>query len=564
MRAALVAIVRPFMCGGSAAVVVNRLNSDQAVRGQYDGATNTADLACKPLFAHSADATILADREIIAARAADLVRNDGMIKNGLDILCDTVIGPGLRFRCTPDYRALGIPKEAADHFGDQVKRALRMWGQSSDHTNDAQLKLSWGSQQRLAFRTMLVNGDALAVLRYRPDHGRLGTCIQLINPDRLQTPVQFRFFDDYIRGGVQIDDLGAAVGYHILPNHPSDLRRGTWRRWTDTPQFYPRWTDNGLRLVVHAFESEKEDQNRGVSVFAQSIIIANQMKTYREAELQSAQVLSHFPAVIKSEYGQQSAFQALGGMPTNQMPSHGLDWNTWNTARSEFHKENHVTFGGTRIPHLFPGEQIDWVTQQREASAFINFTDVTSRIVAAGLGMSWEQFLGDYSKINFSSARMSQQSSWRAFQRRRDLFAEHFCLPVIERVVAEAIAVGLIDWNPAWPDFEVFASDWLRGRFIGPAKPQADPQKEMEMYRQQLDMGLISREDIAFELGVDFEEVQDRLALETQRLHGVAPESAPPQPDQAADPALLETPNETSETGAGDQPPPSTDPPPGL
>ena len=260
----------------------------QGVRGIFDGAGFGADVACKPTFSHSADASILADRQVLAARAKDLIRNDGMIKNGLDILCDTVIGPGLKFLCTPDHEHLGISKEAADHFASQLKRVLRNWGNSSDHTNDAQLKLSWGRQQWVAFRSMMTTGDTLAALRYLPDHGKLGTAVQLINPDRLQSPPDFGAQSNLVRGGVQVDYLGAAIGYHILPDHPSDLRAGMWQRFLQRPNYHSRWTENGLRQILHVFEAHEEDQNRGVSIFAQSIIIANQMKTYREAELQSA------------------------------------------------------------------------------------------------------------------------------------------------------------------------------------------------------------------------------------------------------------------------------------
>ena len=50
---------------------------------------------------------------------------------------------------------------------------------------------------------------------------RYAICIQLIDPDRLSNP-QLRYDDMWMRGGVQINDRGAAVGYWIRQAHQGD------------------------------------------------------------------------------------------------------------------------------------------------------------------------------------------------------------------------------------------------------------------------------------------------------------------------------------------------------
>lgn len=76
---------------------------------------------------------------------------------------------------------------------------------------------------RLGFRHKLIDGDALAVLQYRPDRLRRGrsryaTTVQIVNPDRLSNPQQNIDMPN-IRGGVEIDDDGAPVACHIREAH---------------------------------------------------------------------------------------------------------------------------------------------------------------------------------------------------------------------------------------------------------------------------------------------------------------------------------------------------------
>ena len=87
---------------------------------------------------------------------------------------------------------------------------------------------------RLGFRHKLVDGDALAQLVWLPKRrgygrARYATAVMLIDPDRLSNPQQ-QFDQRYMRGGVKIDEIGAAVGYYIRQAHHLARHIGAARR----------------------------------------------------------------------------------------------------------------------------------------------------------------------------------------------------------------------------------------------------------------------------------------------------------------------------------------------
>ena len=72
----------------------------------------------------------------------------------------------------------------------------------------------------------------------------------LIDPDRLSNPQQ-QFDQRYMRGGVKIDEIGAAVGYYIRQAHQADWfvadKAVTW-------DHIPRETTWGRPIIVHDYD----------------------------------------------------------------------------------------------------------------------------------------------------------------------------------------------------------------------------------------------------------------------------------------------------------------------
>ncbi|CAH0314188.1 hypothetical protein SRABI106_04139 [Rahnella aquatilis] len=184
-----------------------------------------------------------------------------------------------------------------------MEAAWRTWANDPSRYCDVERKKKVSQMLRLAFRHTLIDGDALAVLQYRTDrlgHGRAryATTIQIIDPDRLSNPQQV--FDMLkIRGGVEIDDDGVPVAYHIRKAHMGDWwsaeKTMTWER-------VPRETSWGRPIVVHDFDGERAAQHRGSSIFAPIVQRLKMLIKYDEVELESSILNAVFGAYITSPY----------------------------------------------------------------------------------------------------------------------------------------------------------------------------------------------------------------------------------------------------------------------
>ena len=150
---------------------------------------------------------------------------------------------------------------------------------------------------RLAFRHKLIDGDAL-LLQYRPDRlgpgrGRYATTVQVVDPDRLSNPQQ-NFDMPNIRGGVEIDEDGAPVAYHIREAHIGDWWSGaktmTWRR-------IPRETSWGRPHVVHDFDHERGAQHRGNGILTPVVQRLKMLVKYDQSELEAAILNAILPPI---------------------------------------------------------------------------------------------------------------------------------------------------------------------------------------------------------------------------------------------------------------------------
>jgi capsid protein len=201
----------------------------------YDAANVTDDRAAawRP-YLWSADAQLNMYRDRIAARARDLVRNDGWASGAVTRLLDNAIGASFRPISKPDHRALaaytGNPAfdaSWAEDFGRAVDAHYRSWADDDlGRYCDLERNMWLGELFGVAFRHLLIDNDALAVLQDRPERvypggARYDLCVNLIDPDRLSNP-QNVFDRRYLRGGVKIDDDGVTVGYHIRKAHQGD------------------------------------------------------------------------------------------------------------------------------------------------------------------------------------------------------------------------------------------------------------------------------------------------------------------------------------------------------
>jgi lambda family phage portal protein len=444
----------------------------------------------------SADSDLLGELPTLVSRSRDLTRNHGVAAGAMQTLTDNVVGTGLRLSVTPDYKALGKTKEWADEWARNVESEWRSWAEST--ACDASQSLNFAGMTALVFRSSIVNGEALALPLWLDKHGsKYATTIQLVEADRLSNPAG-KQDNKTLRAGIEIDNYGAPLAYHIQKSHPGDTMLGlgieamNWER-------IPTHTKFGRRRVIHVHDKERTGQHRGKPLLTSVMPMFKMLDHYERSELQAAVVNAMIAAFVETPMDGESIAEVFGGSGDDYL-----------TARNEWDIKLQ---GGSIIP-MFPGDKVAPFTPGRPNSGYGQFVENILRHIGAGLNIPFELLMKDFSKTNYSSARAALLEAWRYFSAKRQWLSNYWAKPVYELWLEEAINKGIIEA----PDFYEKFHAWTKSKWIGPGRGWVDPVKEAKAAHLRMQIGLSTLEDECAAQGLDWEEVLEQLAREKAKI----------------------------------------------
>lgn len=489
-------------------------------RVPYDAADSFSDqLANWQPALWSPDNEINIYRDRIVSRVRDLARNDGWASGSITRVLDNAIGANFRPILKPDYRMLALmtgnkafDATWADEYGKVIEAHWRSWAQDDPGRYcDVERKQTVSQMLRLGFRHKLIDGDALAVLQYRPDRlgrgrGRYATTVQIVDPDRLSNPQQ-NFDMPNIRGGVEIDGDGAPVAYHIREAHIGDWWSGaktmTWQR-------IPRETDWGRPHVVHDYDHERGAQHRGNGILTPVVQRLKMLVKYDQTELEAAILNAVFGAYITSPYDPQMVEAAMGENFDD------TSIGAYQDGRVDFHRDRRISLqNGARMPILYPGEDVKAVNAARPHSNFEVFESAALRNIAAATGLSTQQVTQDWSDVNYSSARSAMLEAWKTLTRRRDDFSAGFAQPILSAFIEEIHDTEDLPLPNGAPHFLDARAAYCRARWMGPGRGWVDPVAEKKGAILGMDAGLSTLEmETAENAGEDWEEMLDQRKRE--------------------------------------------------
>lgn len=442
----------------------------------------------------SPDSEINYTRDRVVARARDLIRNDGWATGAVNRLLDAAVGGHFHPVPAPNWRALSAYSPAFDatwsaEFAGAARSEWQMWAEDPNRHNDAERTLTLTQQLRLALRHKLIDGDGLSIALWAPERVGLGaarysTVIQIMDPDRLSNPNQM--MDTHkLRGGVQIDDLGAPIGYHIRRAHQND--------WYDAERsmvwdYFPRETVWGRPIVIHDFDRDRASQHRGNGLLTSVLSRFKMLTKFDSVSLQAAVLRTLIGFFIKSPY---DAEQIRMAMETEDDSEAKLSPSYYQGMRQAWHEEQPVTMGGVRVPIIAPGESIEAVSGGEHATDFEAFEGAFLRSFAAATGQSVEEISGDYRRVNYSSARSAMLMAWRTLIRRRQDFVAGTATPIYGAWLEEACDTHLRGLLPRGaPPFYEMRAAYSHAKWIGPGRGWVDPVKEPQGEVLKLDAAM--------------------------------------------------------------------------
>lgn len=458
-------------------------------------------------------------RDRLIARVRDLVRNDGWASGAVSRILDNTIGHTFRPISKPDYRALAaytgkktFDATWADEFSREVNAHWRAWAEDPGFYCDMHRSMPLNELLGVAFRHKLVDGDALCQMVFLEDRvgygkARYATAVNLIDPDRLSNP-QLRFDTATMRGGVELDQHGAAKGYHIRQAHQGDwfvaYKSITW-------DYIPRETSWGRPIIVHDYDRTRASEHRGAGgIFAPILDRLRMLAKYDRTELDAAIINATFAAFIKSPMDRQLVEEAIGDE---------FEMNNYQERRREFHEDRRTAIGEARMLTLFPGEEVETVEAARPNGNFGDFQATFIRYCASALGITEQQFSQNWNSVNFSSARAALLEIWKTTTRRRFFFGMKFGLPIRVSWMEELFEMHMLRQMtlplPAGaPDFVECRQAYSACKWAGPGRGYPDPVADREGSVLAMTSGLSTLEDEVMDgSGGDWEDNLEKNAI---------------------------------------------------
>lgn len=491
--------------------------TDQA-NGGYEGASNTSrEMMLWNPSLRSPDLDLNREKPLLDARARDMVRNDGYALGAVSTHRDSIVGGQYILNAQPDWKALGATESWAEQFQEIVESKFSLWAESPDNWPDASRMNTFTGLVRLAVGVHVITGEALATaewLRNSWERRPYSTAIQMIEPDRLSNPDN-RSDEKNLRRGIERDRYGAPVKYWFRTQHPSEAwMDGKQYTWKSVAARKP-W---GRQQVIHLFEQMRPDQSRGA---ADMVSVLKQMRMtskFQDVALQNAVLNATYAATIESELPSEMIWEQLGGGENSAVAQYLSQLASYSGAKP-------LHLDGIKIPHLFPGTKLNFQRATSPDGAGDAYEESLLRKIAAGLGISYEEFSRDYSKSNYSSARASMLHTFKTMQAKKKIIADRFATSIYALWLEEAINMGEIPLpkgaSPDWFYEGLNKEALIRCEWIGASRGQIDELKETQAAVLRISAGLSTYEKEMSRNGDDFRRVFAQRARENKLMESL-------------------------------------------
>lgn len=393
--------------------------------------------------------------------ARDLVRNNGWAAAGVRSSANNVIGWGITASVKSDKSM--VKKRA--------QQAWNAWAKTTQCDWDGNLNLY--GLQHLAARMRAESGEVL--IRRRRVEPQPGLAIplklQILEPDFIDTAKDMPLAGGgRIIQGVEFDAAGRRVAYWLFENHPGAMTIGSGSSFTSNRV--------DAADIAHIYRVDRAGQVRGFSDFAPVTLTLKDFDEWEDATLLRQKMASCFAVFVKDIDGATDALGQAGANPSGAADDAEVD-----------------TLEPGMIEHLPPGRDVSFANPPGVEEG--TFTVRQLRRVAAGLGVTYEQLTGDYSGVNFSSARMARLEFYATVNVLRwNVFIPKMCDPIFGWAMEQLLIAGVIAELP-------------EAVWTAPPMPMIEPDKEGLAIIRNVRGGIQTFQDAIRERGFDPEEFLD-------------------------------------------------------
>ena len=425
-----------------------------AILRKYEAASSGRRTAgWKGLGGTSANAEIGPALHRVRDRVREQVRNNPYAGSAVSEIESSVVGTGIL--STAEVSGGG-------RLQDRFRGLWRDWCDSTDCDVDGVNNLY--GLQALMQRTVAESGECLVVRRFRKktDGYKLSVPlqIQVLEGDFIDTSKEASLENGgMIVQGVEFDSKGRRVAYWLWNQHPGDRtflngKSGILSERVDAKD------------ILHLYRVDRAGQVRGISWGAPCVVRLHDLDTYEDAQLLRQRIAASFAGYVRDMEMPDGSAQAEQAFPSS------------------------IEAGAIEI--LPPGKTIEFPNLPQVSND--GHTERVLRSIAVGWGVTYEGISGDWSRVNYSSARMAMIKFKRNVTKWQwQLFIPRACIPIFHWFV-EACDVGL--------GLPVSSSD-TRAIWTPPRFELIDPTKEIPAIITGIRGGLQSLPEAMREQGFD-------------------------------------------------------------
>lgn len=404
----------------------------------------------------------------VRATARDLARNNAFARRAIKTIANHAVGWGIKPKPSPAN-----------------KQALDVWSEWAETTAcDADGRNDFYGLQKLVTRTVAESGEALIRRRWRrpEDDLPIPMQIQVLEGDYLDTDRTNDVMSangqlvGRIINGVEFDIIGRRVAYWLFQEHPGALLFGGGYNSVRVP----------AEGVAHVYYQERPGQVRGMSWLASIILLLKDFDEYVDAQLLKQKVAAYLSVVMTDATGASPRIGVADDQDTAGQPN------------VDYIKPGAVLYGP-------PGYSAE-VVQPPRVAEFRDYASVTLHNAAAGMDVPYEDMVGDFSEINYSSARMSRLSHWDSVHDWRwQMLIPQMCDPCWGWAMQAAALVSRVREAP-------------RALWTPPPMPMIEPDKEGIAIQRNIRTGITSLSEELRARGYDPKELLAEIAADFKML----------------------------------------------
>ena len=350
------------------------------IRARFDAAQTTADNARHWAMADALSADGAGSAEVrrrLRERARYEVANNSYAKGIVLTLANDCVGTGPR---------LQLLTEDSD-TNNRVEAAFAQWARAVD----------LAGKLRTMRMAKSVDGETFAVLTANPMiDSPVMLDVQLVEADRIATPLGAVPLMDGGIDGVLLDAYGNPQAYSILRQHPGDL--ANWLTAVDLID---------ADAVVHWFRADRPGQHRGIPEITPALPLFAQLRRYTLAVIAAAETAADFAAVLFTDSPANGEAQALEPMDVVELEK--------------------------RMATVLPdGWRLGQIEAQQPTTTYAEFKREILNEIARCLNLPYNIAACNSSGYNYASGRLDHQTYYKSIR----VEQAHLAEAVLDRIFA--------------------------------------------------------------------------------------------------------------------------------